>query len=49
MLLPALPDIALNTLSAFAQSRTLDYHYAVIAVPFLVLATAWALIGYRAG
>lgn len=43
MLLPALPDIALNTLSAFAQSRTLDYHYAVIAVPFLVLATAWGI------
>jgi uncharacterized membrane protein len=43
MLLPALPDIALNTLSAFAPSRTLDYHYAVIAVPFLVLATAWGI------
>lgn len=43
MLLPALPDIALNTLSAFAPSRTLDYHYAVIAVPFLILATAWGI------
>ncbi len=43
MLLPVLPDIALNTLSAFAPSRTLDYHYAVIAVPFLVLATAWGI------
>jgi uncharacterized membrane protein len=43
MLLPALPDIALNTLSAFAPSRTLDYHYAVIIVPFLVLATAWGI------
>ncbi len=43
MLLPALPDIALNTLSAFAPSRTLDYHYAVIVVPFLVLATAWGI------
>jgi uncharacterized membrane protein len=43
MLLPALPDIALNTLSAFAPSRTLDYHYAIIAVPFLVLATAWGI------
>lgn len=43
MLLPALPDIALNTLSAFAPSRTLDYHYAMIAVPFLVLATAWGI------
>jgi uncharacterized membrane protein len=43
MLLPALPDIALNTLSAFAPSRTLDYHYAVIAVPFLVLATVWGI------
>jgi uncharacterized membrane protein len=43
MLLPALPDIALNTLSAFAPSRTLGYHYAVIAVPFLVLATAWGI------
>lgn len=43
MLLPALPDIALNTLSAFAPSRTLDYHYAIIAAPFLVLATAWGI------
>jgi uncharacterized membrane protein len=43
MLLPALPDIALNTLSAFAPSRTLDYHYAIIAVPFLVLATVWGI------
>jgi len=43
MLLPVLPDIALNTLSAFAPSRTLDYHYAIIAVPFLVLATAWGI------
>ncbi len=43
MVLPALPDIVLNTLSAFAPSRTLDYHYAVIAVPFLILATAWGI------
>lgn len=43
LLLPVLPDIALNTLSAFAPSRTLDYHYAVIAVPFLVLATVWGI------
>ncbi len=43
MLLPALPDIALNTLSAFAPSRTLDYHYAIIAAPFLVLATTWGI------
>jgi uncharacterized membrane protein len=43
MLLPALPDIALNTLSAFAPSRTLDYHYAVVIVPFLILATAWGI------
>ncbi len=43
LLLPALPDIALNALSAFAPSRTLDYHYAVIAVPFLVLATVWGI------
>ena len=43
MLSPVLPDIALNTLSAFAPSRTLDYHYAIIAVPFLVLATAWGI------
>ena len=43
MLLPALPDMALNTLSAFAPSRTLDYHYAIIAVPFLILATAWGI------
>ncbi len=43
MLLPALPDIVLNTLSAFAPSRTLDYHYAIISVPFLVLATAWGI------
>jgi len=43
LLLPALPDMALNTLSAFAPSRTLDYHYAVIAVPFLVLATTWGI------
>jgi len=39
LLLPALPDIALNTLSAFAPSRTLDYHYAVLMLPFLILAT----------
>jgi uncharacterized membrane protein len=43
MLLPALPDMVLNTLSAFAPSRTLDYHYAIISVPFLVLATAWGI------
>jgi uncharacterized membrane protein len=43
MLLPALPDLMLNTLSAFAPSRTLDYHYAIIAVPFLVLATTWGI------
>ncbi len=43
MLLPALPDIALNTLSAFAPSRTLDYHYAVVITPFLVLATVWGI------
>jgi uncharacterized membrane protein len=43
MLLPALPDLALNTLSAFAPSRSLDYHYAVMIVPFLVLATAWGI------
>jgi len=43
LLLPVLPDLTLNTLSAFAPSRTLDYHYAVIAVPFLVLATAWGI------
>ena len=43
MLLPALPDIALNTLSAFAPSRTLNYHYAVVIVPFLILATAWGI------
>jgi uncharacterized membrane protein len=43
MLLPALPDIALNTLSAFAPSRTLDYHYAVIILPFLILATTLGL------
>ena len=43
LLLPALPDIALNTLSAFAPSRTLDYHYAIIAVPFFALATAWGI------
>jgi uncharacterized membrane protein len=38
LLLPALPDIVLNTLSAFAPSRTLDYHYAVVILPFLILA-----------
>jgi uncharacterized membrane protein len=43
MLLPALPDIALNTLSAFAPSRTLDYHYAIIMLPFLILATTLGL------
>jgi uncharacterized membrane protein len=43
LLLPALPDIGLNTLSAFAPSRTLDYHYAILSVPFLVLATAWGI------
>lgn len=43
LLLPVLPDSALNALSAFAPSRTLDYHYAVIAVPFLVLASAWGI------
>ncbi len=41
MILPALPDIALNTFSAFAPARTLDYHYAVMIAPFLILATAW--------
>jgi uncharacterized membrane protein len=39
LLLPALPDTVLNTLSAFAPSRTLDYHYAVLMLPFLILAT----------
>ncbi len=43
LLLPALPDIALNTLSAFAPSRSIDDHYAVLILPFLVLATAWGI------
>ena len=43
LLLPALPDIVLNTLSAFAPSRTIDYHYAILILPFLVLATAWGI------
>ena len=53
MLLPALPDLALNTLSAFAPSRTLDYHYAIFILPFLILATAWGIdrlsrwLGYK--
>ena len=41
LILPALPDIALNTLSAFAPARTLDAHYAVMIAPFLILAALW--------
>jgi uncharacterized membrane protein len=41
LILPALPDIALNTLSAFAPARTLDAHYAVMIAPFLILAAVW--------
>ncbi len=43
LILIVLPDIALNTLSAFAPSRTLDYHYAILIAPFLILATLWGL------
>lgn len=41
MILPALPDIALNTFSAFAPARTLDAHYAIVIAPFLILAAVW--------
>ncbi|HET7091766.1 MAG TPA: DUF2079 domain-containing protein [Anaerolineae bacterium] len=40
-ILPVLPDIALNTFSAFAPARTLDAHYAVMIAPFLILAAIW--------
>ena len=43
LILLVLPDIALNTLSAFAPSRTLDSHYAVIIAPFLILAALWGI------
>lgn len=43
LILPVLPDVALNTLSAFAPARTLDYHYAVVIAPFLILAVAWGI------
>jgi uncharacterized membrane protein len=43
LILIVLPEIALNTLSAFAPSRTLDYHYAILIVPFLILATLWGI------
>ena len=43
LLLPALPDIALNTFSAFAPARTLDAHYAVVFAPFLILAAVWGI------
>jgi uncharacterized membrane protein len=43
IILPALPDIALNIFSAFAPARTLDAHYAVMIAPFLILAAMWGV------
>jgi uncharacterized membrane protein len=41
MILPALPDIALNAFSAFAPARTIDAHYGVMIAPFLIVAALW--------
>ncbi|HLF26543.1 MAG TPA: DUF2079 domain-containing protein [Anaerolineae bacterium] len=41
LILPVLPDIALNTFSAFGPARSIDYHYAILIVPFLILAASW--------
>ncbi|HKZ87400.1 MAG TPA: DUF2079 domain-containing protein [Anaerolineae bacterium] len=43
MLLPVLPDVLLNTFSAFRPARTLDAHYAVMIAPFLILAAMWGI------
>ena len=42
MLVPALPQLAVNLLSGVTYTRTIDYHYTTSIVPFLYLATAVA-------
>jgi len=47
LLLPAIPDIAINLLSSMGTMRTITYHYDSGTLPFLVLATTYSFVVIR--
>lgn len=44
----ALPDLLLNTLSSRPEQHQIEYHYAAVIVPFLVIGAVRGLAGLRA-